>query len=424
MIRLNRVQKLTKMKKILTFLILALLFSCEKDNETPEAEPEIFITIATNVFELSYADRHYFITDLDGQLLVYKKLEMQETNILYAENFEIPDKFNVHRLYVSKEYDVHYLESFLNTSQTSYTHYSACESPLQSMGNCTVNIVGPTYTSYLISYPAGGNGGYSPNQSHALNRTCETYLYDGHNFLYALLHRDQQYYYQYFFDLEPNEIYNFELDPNTMNTDYNIQIVDAPEGTLFLNGHIKSVILGGPCYYSRCSVYEEISTDSTQMSIFITPCGLEKYYQSNIYLQVDENRDYRFSKHGDIPEYIPLLDFDFTNYNLDVDNISLTTSGSYDIINGNYRNETNAKNWDFYTDIAENIKFPEIPEEITNQHPTITNDAFFGTSNVAGTISLIEYTEIDNYPEFMSDFEQYKRLGENAASQTLTVRNY
>jgi len=412
------------MKRILLLLTLCLLFSCEQDDVTPEDKPNILITVTTNVFELYYGNRFYFVTDLDGDLLAYKQLEKQETNVLYTDNSVIPDKFNVHRLYVSNDYEAWFLESFLNTSQTSFTHYSGCENPLHSIGNCTINITGPTYKSYLISYPGGGASGYSPNEIFTLNRTFETYLYEGHNFLYTFLHREQQYFYKYFFDLNPNETYSFELDPNTMNTNYNMQVLDAPEDMHFLTNHstIYSVILGGLCYYSACILYKETSIDSTQMSIFITPCGLEKYYKCQIHLQVEDDKEYGYYKHGSLPEYIPTLDFDINNYNLDVDNISLTTSSSFDVISGHYRNETNAKNWQFYTDIADNIKFPEIPEEITDQHPAITSETFFGTATVAGSITLNKYSEIENYSEFMSDFELNKYLGENSALQKLTVK--
>jgi hypothetical protein len=401
------------------------LFSCDHENVTPEAKPNTLITVNTNLSELYFGKRFYFVTNLDGELLAYKQLENQEINVLYTENSIIPDKFNVHRLYVSNDNEIRFLESFFHTNQTSFTHKSVCEDVLESIGNCTINISGPTFTSYLISYPGGSVYAYSANEIYTINRNIETHLYDGHNFLFTFLQKDQQYYYKYFLDLNPNEIYNFELDPNTMNTNYNLKVLNAPESMFFLDQcNIQSVILGGLCYPSVCRLYSEISNDSIQLSIFVTPIGLEKYYKCRFHLLVEDDKEYTYHKLGNLPEFIPTLDFDITNSNLDFNNISLTTNGSFDVIIGNYRTESNSKSWKFYSDNPDFIKFPDIPAEITDQYPTLTSSTYFGTSTVEGYISLNEYNEIENYSDFMSDFELNRYLGENSALQKLTVRNY
>ena len=401
-----------------------MIISCEKDDETSEVKPEVLITVSTNISELNYGNRFYFVTDMDGKLLAYKQLEKQETNVLYSNNAVIHEKFNVHRLFVSLNYESWFMESFLNTSQTFYTQHSACEPPEQNSGNCTIQVIGPTYKVYLLSYPGGSETGYSINEMTPINRTFDTFLYDGYNFLYTFLHREQQYFYKYFHDLEPNETYTFELDPSTMYTDSDIHILDAPVGMYFDDNHssIYSIVLGGLCYHKPYLLYSETSDDSMQLSTFITSCGLELYYKSQIYLQLDNGIQYRYNKHGSLPEYIPALNFGFTDYNLDLDNISITTHGSFDVVTGRYRNLTNAKSWQFYADISD-IEFPDIPEQITNIHPGISNESFFGTPTVYGYISLEEFTHIENYADFMSDLEQNRFLGENAASQKLSVSN-
>lgn len=413
------------MKRILTLLILSLLFSCNKEDLTPEANPHTFITVETNIGELYTGKRFYFATTLDGELLAYKQLENQEINVLYTEN-AIPDKFNVHRLYVSNDGEIRFLESFFNTNQTSFSNQPICENPIPKTGNCTIHISGPTYSRYMFSYPGGAYVSYSPNGFYTINHNIETSLYEGYNFLFTFLKREQQYYYKYFLDLNPNEIYDFELDPNTMDTNYSQKILNAPEGMLFLNqSSIQSVIIGGLCYNRVCQLYSEISIDSTKLSTFVTPIGLEKYYKSYIHMLVEDNKKYTYQKHGDLPESIPTLDFDITNSSLeDYNNLSLSTSGSFDVISGTFRMETNAKNWRFYSDNADMLKFPLIPAEITEQYPTLTSTTYFETSTIMGYISLNDYGVIANYSDFIADFERNKYLDENKSLQTLTVSNY
>lgn len=414
------------MKRILILLTLCLLLSCDHENVTPEAKLNTLITVETDIGELYYGKRFYFVTTLDGELLAYKQIENQEINTLYTENDIIPDKFNVHRLFIPNDYEIRFLESFFNTNQTSFTDKSVCGETIESIGNCTIHITGPTYQSYLISYPGGAISASSPNQIYTINRNIETNLYQEHNFLFTFLKRDQQYFYKYFFDLSPNETYSFELDPTTMDTNFNLTVLNAPEGMSFLDQcAIRSVILGNLCYYRTCELYCENSNDAKTLLIFTTPIDHEKYYRSHIHLVVEDSKEYTYEKNGNLPESIPSLDFDITNSSLDYDNISISTNGSFDFISGNYRGEyNNSKNWQFYSDNPDLIKFPDIPVEITEQYPSITSGTFFETSTVKGYISLNEYSEVENYSDFISEFELNRYLGENSAWQKLTVRNY
>jgi hypothetical protein len=110
---------------------------------------------------------------------------------------------------------------------------------------------------------------------------------------------------------------------------------------------------------------------------------------------------------------------------LDYDNISITTQGSFDFIAGYYMGElNNAKSWEFHSDNPDLIEFPEIPAEIAEQYPGLTSSTFFETTTVLGYIWLSEYSEIENYSDFMSELNLNRYLGENSAVQKLTVKNY
>ena len=413
------------MKRIVIILIASLLISCEPENESPESNLNNFITVDPNNWWLQNGQCFYFVTTLDGELIAFKKLENHKINTLYFENDITPDKFNVHRLHVPNDSDHRYLRSYYNTSQSSFTDNYFCEQLEDPIGDCKIHISGPTYETYILSSPSGStiSSTFYPN---TINRTIETDLYQEHSFLFTFLKMDQQYYYKYFFDLNPDEIYSFELDPTIMETNFDLQVLNAPGGMFFIdNCEVKNVILGKSCYYTYCRLYSEISSDSTTLSIFNTPINPGKYFQSRIHLLLEDGKEYIYVKKGNLPEFIPLLDFDISSFSLDYDNISIKTTESFDFISGYYRGENHPyKSWSFYSDNPDLIKFPDFPEEITELYPSITFNTFFDTLTIEGNISLIENSEIENYTNFLAHFDYSRNQGENSALQNLTIKNY
>ena len=414
------------MKRIVIILIVSLFLSCERENESPGSNLNTFISVDPNNWWIDNGEYFYFVTTLDGELIAFKKLEDHKINTLYFENDITPNKFNVHRLYVPNDSDHRYLKSYFNTNQTSFTDNQDCEQLPDLIGDCKIHITGPSYETYILSSPSGGMISTVFYQNNPINRTIETDLYQEHSFLFTFLKKDQQYYYKYFFDLNPDENYSFELDPTTMDTDFDIQLLNAPEEMFFLEDcKIKNVILGKLCYYSYCRLYSEINGDSTTLSIFNTPINPGKYFQSRIHLQVKDSKEYIYLKNGNLPGFIPPLGFDISASNLDYDNISITTTGSFDFINGYYRGENYPyKSWSFNSDNPDLIKFPDIPAEITELYPSITIDTFFDTLTVEANISLIEYSEYENYAEYLADYGYIRDLGENSALQNLSIKNY
>jgi len=414
------------MNRILILLTLCLLFSCENEDIIPEPILTPLITIDSENADINSGKRFYFVTTLEGKFLGFKQIEGLKINVLHIESAEIPDKFNVHRLYIFDNSDIQILESFFNTDQTLFTHKPVCESTFEKIGNCSINITGPTYEVYILSYPGGSYSSTSPSGIYSIHENLETILYNGYNFLFTFLKKDQQYYYKYFFDLSPTETYSFQLDPTTMETNFNLKVLNAPEGIFFTDeSNIQSVILSNTCFYRGTNLYNEVSNNAKTLSIFATPIDNEKYYKCNIIMQDENGKEYTYLRNGELPEFIPSLDCDITSANMDYDDIEITTNGSFDFIYGYYRVESdNVRNWFFYSDDDDMIKFPDIPAEITEQYPTLISSTFFETSTVKGEISLFEYSDINNYSDYMSDLLLNKYLGENSTLQRLTVRNY
>jgi len=216
------------------------------------------------------------------------------------------------------------------------------------------------------------------------------------------------------------------MDPASMDTNFNVTVLDAPEGMYFKNYQysISSVIVGNLMYYSRCELYGENSNKDKTFSIFTTPNDHQKYYKCRINMLDENNKEYALETTGNIPQSIPALDFDISASNLDYDDISINTTGSFDFISGIYRETGNSRNWTFYSDDPIAITFPELPAEITQIHPNLTSDTFFETETYQGYITLNEYSEVDNYADFISELNINRYQGENSTRLKLMVKNY
>jgi len=115
------------------------------------------------------------------------------------------------------------------------------------------------------------------------------------------------------------------------------------------------------------------------------------------------------------------LDFDLSILSMDLDDIEITCTGTYDFISGYYRVDNNSKNWYFYSDNPDMIKFPDIPSEITEIYPNITGSTFFETASLQSSISLNDYSDIENYGDFLTEFEWNRRIVDNSTGQKLRI---
>lgn len=412
------------MTRLFIILTAYILLSCDSDEVLPEARLDPFITIeADNGY---FGQVFYFATTLEGELLGYVEIESRKINTLNSDSSLFPEKYNVHRLYISDNSNVKRLESFFNTSKNHFVEKDNCDDPYVSLGNCNIQISGPTYQNFLISAPTQGAGNSSLNETFNIEENIDTELYQDHNFLFTFLKRNQKYYYEYFFDLSPNENYWFELNPNTMNTDYEMKLLDAPEGMIFLDdGNIQSVILSKKCFSSRYNLFSERSMENNNLSVFTTPIDHVKYYTCLFNLSVDNKKEYTYITEGSIPDLIPQLEFDITNSNLEINNLSITPTGKYDAILGDFRGEVSSlKNWIFYSDNPNTIKFPEFPSEILKIYPSLTGTGFFETSNVISKVSLYDHSEITNYLDFINQLELRSDFDHKMELKILTVKNH